>query len=41
MKEYDITITETLQKTVTVTANSKEEAEDLVHDEWSMGILKL
>ncbi len=38
MKEYDITITETLQKTVTVTANSKEEAEDLVHDEWSMGV---
>lgn len=30
MKEYDITITETLEKTVSVTAASKEEAEEKV-----------
>lgn len=38
MKEFDITITETLQKTVTVQANTQEEAEDLVHNQWSQGI---
>ncbi len=38
MKEFDITITETLEKVVTVKANSQEEAEDLVHDQWTQGI---
>ncbi len=38
MKEFDITITETLEKTVTVKAESQEEAEDLVHDQWSQSI---
>lgn len=32
MKEYDVAITETLQKTVTVRAESREEAEALVED---------
>ena len=35
MKEYDVTITETLQRTVTVEAESQQEAEDLVHDAWN------
>jgi len=30
MKEFDVTITETLEKTVSVTATSKEEAEEKV-----------
>lgn len=34
MKEYDITITETLEKTVTVQAESREEAEAAVRDAW-------
>ncbi|MEG0751093.1 MAG: DpnD/PcfM family protein [Oscillospiraceae bacterium] len=34
MKEFDVTITETLKKTVTVEANSREEAERLVSDRW-------
>lgn len=38
MKEFDITITETLEKTVTVKAENQEEAEDLVHDQWSQSI---
>lgn len=38
MKEFDITITETLEKVVTVKAESQEEAEDLVHDQWSQSI---
>ena len=32
MKEFDIKITETLEKTVTVEADSKEEAEEIVKD---------
>lgn len=35
MKEYDVEITETLQKTVTVRAESREEAEALVEDRWN------
>ncbi len=34
MKEYDISITETLEKTVTVKAASKEEAEDMVREQY-------
>ena len=34
MNEYKITITETLQKTVTVEAESREEAEQKVNDAW-------
>ena len=34
MNEYRITITETLQKTVTVEAESREEAEQKVNDAW-------
>ena len=34
MKEYDVTITETLQKTVTVEAMSKDDAEQMAHDMW-------
>ena len=35
MKTYEVTITETLQKTVEVEANSKEEAEELVERKWN------
>lgn len=35
MKEFDVTITETLKKTVTVKADSLEEAEQLVSDQWN------
>lgn len=35
MKEYDIKITETLEKTVTVEANSREEAEAKVEQAWN------
>ena len=34
MKEYDVTITETLEKTVTVEAASKAEAEDMVRQQY-------
>lgn len=34
MREYDVTITETLKKTVTVEAESQSEAEQLVSDAW-------
>ncbi|HHZ07057.1 MAG TPA: hypothetical protein GX401_09840 [Clostridiales bacterium] len=34
MKEFDVTITETLKKTVTVEAENREEAEQLVSDRW-------
>ncbi len=33
-KEYNVTITEILRKTVTVEAESREEAEELVSDGW-------
>ncbi len=35
MREYDVTITETLRKTVTVEAESMEEAEQIVSDQWN------
>ena len=38
MKEFDIEITETLKRKVTVEANTQEEAEELVYDDWSKGI---
>ncbi len=37
MKEFDITVTETLKRTVTVTAENREIAEALVHDQWGNG----
>lgn len=38
MKEFDVTITETLKRTVTVQAENADEAMDLVHDQHSQGI---
>lgn len=35
MKTYEVTITETLQKTVEVEANSREEAERQVEQKWN------
>lgn len=35
MKEFDVTITETLKVTVTVEADSQLEAEQLVSDRWN------
>ena len=37
MKEFDVTITETLKLTVSVEASSKEEAEQMVNDQWRNG----
>ena len=37
MKEYDVTITETLEMTVTVEAESREEARQKVADNWKNG----
>ena len=37
MKEFDVTITETLKLTVSVEAFSKEEAEQMVNDQWHAG----
>ena len=34
MKEYEVTITETLEKTVTVEAASRENAEAIVQQRW-------
>jgi hypothetical protein len=34
LREFDVTITETLQKTVTITAKDQCEAELIVQDEW-------
>lgn len=34
MKTYDVTITETLQMTVPIRANSREEAEQMVEEAW-------
>ena len=36
-KKYRVTITETLKRTVDVTAESKESAEQIVNDEWYIG----
>lgn len=38
MKEFDVTITETLKRTVTVQAENADEAMDLVHDQHSQGV---
>ncbi len=35
MKTYEVTITETLQKTVEVEANSRQDAERLVEKNWN------
>ena len=37
MKDYDVTITETLEMTVTVNAASRMEAEQLVNKRWKKG----
>lgn len=37
MKEFDVTITETLKLTVSVEASSREEAEQMVNDQWRAG----
>ena len=37
MKEFDVTITETLKLSVSVEASSKEEAEQMVNDQWRAG----
>ena len=37
MKEFDVTITETLKLTVSVEASSKEEAQQMVSDQWHAG----
>jgi hypothetical protein len=34
MKEFEVNITETLQKTITVEADSREEAERMAEDMW-------
>mgnify|MGYP002868911472 CR=1 FL=1 len=34
MKEYEVTITETLKMTVTVKAENAQEAKDLVNTQW-------
>ena len=41
MKEFDVTITETLKLTVSVEASSKEEAQQMVSDQWHAGDLSL
>jgi len=35
MKEYDVEITETLQRTVKIKANTQAEAEEMVSDAWN------
>lgn len=37
MKEYEVTITETLQKTVTIRAEDCAHAEEIVEAEWNKG----
>ena len=37
LREFEVTITETLQKTVIVEAKSRDEAEEKVNDEWKNG----
>ncbi len=37
MKQYEVTITETLQTNVTVEADSLAEAEDIVEKQWKAG----
>lgn len=37
MKEYEITITETLSQTVTVEAENEQQAKQIVSDRWKNG----
>lgn len=37
MKKFEVTITETLKKTVEVEAETQEEAEQIVTDDWYKG----
>ena len=37
MKEFDVTITEKLQAVVTVQAETAQEAEQMVNDQWRSG----
>ena len=37
MKTYSVTITETLQKTVEIEAGSREQAEEMVNEQWYKG----
>ena len=37
MEEYDVTITETLEMTVAVEAESREEAQQIASDNWKNG----
>lgn len=39
MKEFEVTITETLQKSITVEAATKEEAQAMVEEMWDNTIL--
>ena len=36
MKEFEVTITETLQKSITVEAATKEEAQAMVEEMWEL-----
>ena len=38
MKEFEVEITETYQKTITTVADTKEEAEAIVKEQWRKGI---
>ncbi|MGC4019975.1 MAG: DpnD/PcfM family protein [Muricomes sp.] len=35
MKKYEVTITETLQKTVSIRAESRSEAEEIAQENWN------
>ena len=37
MKEFEVTITETLQKSITVEAATREEAQAMVEEMWDKG----
>ena len=37
MKEFEVTITETLQKSITVDAATREEAQAIVEEMWDRG----
>ena len=37
MREYEVTITETLEMTVAVEAESREEAQQIASDNWKSG----
>lgn len=41
MKEYDVKITETLERTVTVQAESREEAQEQVEQKWNDSVYVL